>query len=47
MPSFDTVSKANMVEVKNAVDQAGKKISTRFDFKGSVTPAVSKRRSAS
>jgi cyclic-di-GMP-binding protein len=35
MPSFDTVSEANMVEVKNAVDQAGKEISTRFDFKGS------------
>jgi uncharacterized protein YajQ (UPF0234 family) len=35
MPSFDTVSEANMVEVKNAVDQAGKEITTRFDFKGS------------
>ncbi len=35
MPSFDTVSEANMVEVKNAVDQANKEISTRFDFKGS------------
>jgi cyclic-di-GMP-binding protein len=35
MPSFDTVSEANMVEVKNAVDQAGKEIATRFDFKGS------------
>lgn len=35
MPSFDTVSEANLVEVKNAVDQANKEISTRFDFKGS------------
>ena len=35
MPSFDTVSEANMVEVKNAIDQANKEISTRFDFKGS------------
>lgn len=35
MPSFDVVSEANMVEVKNAVDQANKEISTRFDFKGS------------
>ncbi len=35
MPSFDVVSEANLVEVKNAVDQAGKEISTRFDFKGS------------
>jgi len=35
MPSFDTVSEANIVEVKNANDQANKEISTRFDFKGS------------
>ncbi len=35
MPSFDVVSEANLVEVKNAVDQAGKEITTRFDFKGS------------
>jgi uncharacterized protein YajQ (UPF0234 family) len=35
MPSFDVVSEANTVEVKNAVDQANKEISTRFDFKGS------------
>lgn len=35
MPSFDVVSEANMVEVRNAVDQANKEISTRFDFKGS------------
>ncbi len=35
MPSFDTVSEANMVEVKNAVDQANKEITNRFDFKGS------------
>jgi len=35
MPSFDTVCEANMIEVKNAVDQSSKEISTRFDFKGS------------
>lgn len=35
MPSFDVVSEANLVEVKNAVDQANKEVSTRFDFKGS------------
>jgi uncharacterized protein YajQ (UPF0234 family) len=35
MPSFDVVSEANIVEVKNAVDQSNKEISTRFDFKGS------------
>ena len=35
MPSFDVVSEANQVEIKNAVDQANKEIGTRFDFKGS------------
>ncbi len=35
MPSFDIVSKVDDVEVRNAVDQANKEISTRFDFKGS------------
>jgi uncharacterized protein YajQ (UPF0234 family) len=35
MPSFDIVSEVNEVEVKNALDQANKEISTRFDFKGS------------
>ena len=35
MPSFDTVLDPNLVEVKNAVDQAAKEIATRFDFKGS------------
>lgn len=35
MPTFDVVCEANEVEVKNAVDQANKEISTRFDFKGS------------
>src|ERR1700681_4321030 len=35
MPSFDIVSEINQVEVRNALDQANKEISTRFDFKGS------------
>ena len=35
MPSFDTVLEPNLVEVRNAVDQANKEIGTRFDFKGS------------
>jgi uncharacterized protein YajQ (UPF0234 family) len=35
MPSFDIVCEANAVEVRNAIDQANKEISTRFDFKGS------------
>lgn len=35
MPSFDTVVEPNLVEVRNAVEQANKEIGTRFDFKGS------------
>ncbi|MEK9721207.1 MAG: YajQ family cyclic di-GMP-binding protein [Quisquiliibacterium sp.] len=35
MPSFDVVCEANMVEVRNALDQSNKEISNRFDFKGS------------
>ena len=35
MPSFDIVSEVNQVEVGNALDQANKELSTRFDFKGS------------
>jgi len=35
MPTFDVVCEANMIEVKNAVEQSNKEISTRFDFKGS------------
>ena len=33
MPSFDTVCDPDMVEVKNAVENAAKEIGTRFDFK--------------
>lgn len=35
MPSFDIVCKPDLVEVRNAVEQANREISTRFDFKGS------------
>jgi len=35
MPSFDVVSEVNQVEVRNALDQVNKEVSTRFDFKGS------------
>ena len=35
MPSFDTVLEPNFVELRNAVEQSNKEISTRFDFKGS------------
>ena len=34
MPSFDIVSELNAHEVSNAVDQASREVSTRFDFKG-------------
>ena len=37
MPSFDTVLEADLVKVKNAVENTAKEIGTRFDFKG--TPA--------
>ncbi|MCC6544525.1 MAG: YajQ family cyclic di-GMP-binding protein [Nitrospirae bacterium] len=33
--SFDIVSKIEMQEVKNAIDQAMKEVAQRFDFKGS------------
>ena len=35
MPSFDVMSEASLVEVRNALDQANKEIGNRFDFKGS------------
>lgn len=35
MPSFDVVCKPDLIELRNAVDQVNKEISTRFDFKGS------------
>jgi cyclic-di-GMP-binding protein len=35
MPSFDIVSEVNEVELRNALDQANKEISNRYDFKGS------------
>jgi uncharacterized protein YajQ (UPF0234 family) len=34
MPSFDTVCEADLVKVKNGVENSSKEISTRFDFKG-------------
>lgn len=36
MPSFDIVSKVDLQEVDNAVNQAIKEISQRYDFKGTV-----------
>jgi uncharacterized protein YajQ (UPF0234 family) len=40
MPSFDVVSELDMQEVRNAVDQAAREVSTRFDFKGTDTSVV-------
>jgi uncharacterized protein YajQ (UPF0234 family) len=44
MPSFDVVCEADMVEVKNAVEQSNKEIGTRFDFKGSSAKVEQKER---
>jgi hypothetical protein len=35
MPSFDIVSQVNSMEIENAVNQANKELTNRFDFKGS------------
>jgi uncharacterized protein YajQ (UPF0234 family) len=35
MPSFDLVSKTDMMEMKNAIQMAQKEINARYDFKGS------------
>ncbi|MCU0765126.1 MAG: YajQ family cyclic di-GMP-binding protein [Burkholderiaceae bacterium] len=35
MPSFDIVCKPDLVELRNASEQANKEIANRFDFKGS------------
>ena len=37
MPSFDIVSELNMAEVDNAVNQASKELSQRYDFRGTLT----------
>jgi len=34
MPSFDIVSEFDLHEATNALDQANREVSTRFDFKG-------------
>lgn len=33
MPSFDIVSEIDLVEVRNAVDNANRELATRFDFR--------------
>ncbi len=34
MPSFDIVSEVDLQEMRNAVDQAGRELRSRFDFRG-------------
>ena len=34
MPSFNTISEVDSFEITNAVDQANRELSTRYDFKG-------------
>lgn len=34
MPSFDAISEVDLHELHNAVDQANRELSTRFDFRG-------------
>jgi uncharacterized protein YajQ (UPF0234 family) len=40
MPSFDIVSKLNLQEVENGVNQAKKEIENRYDFRGSQSEIV-------
>jgi cyclic-di-GMP-binding protein len=44
MPSFDVVSEASLVEVRNAIEQSNKEVGTRFDFKGSDARVEQKER---
>jgi len=37
MPSFDIVSKTDMAEVDNAIQNASREMSQRYDFKGSAS----------
>jgi cyclic-di-GMP-binding protein len=43
MPSFDIVSQVNSMEIENAVNQAKKELSTRFDFKDSKAEIVQEK----
>ncbi|MBE9487325.1 MAG: YajQ family cyclic di-GMP-binding protein [Chloroflexi bacterium] len=45
MPSFDIVSKVDLQEVDNAVNQAVKEISTRYDFKGTLNEVTLEKES--
>jgi len=45
MPSFDIVSKVDMQEVDNAVNQTVKEIAQRYDFKGSKSQVTMEKES--
>lgn len=45
MPSFDIVSKVDLQEVDNAVNQAIKEISQRYDFKGTTNEVTLEKES--
>ena len=40
MPTFDVVSRLDMQEVRNAVDQAAREVSTRYDFRNTGSTVV-------
>lgn len=46
MPSFDVVNRVDLQEVENAVNNARKIISTRFDFRGSETEITLDKKAA-
>lgn len=43
MPSFDIVSEVDSQEIDNAINQARKELSTRFDFKGSTAEIIAEK----
>ena len=44
MPSFDAVSELDSHELTNAVDQANRELSQRFDFKDTGASSSSRKR---
>src|SRR6266851_495701 len=45
MPSFDIVSEVNKQEIDNALNQARKELSTRFDLKDATTEIIAEKES--
>ena len=46
MPTFDVVSRVDMQEMDNAVNQVKKEVATRYDFRGSKTAVELDRKAA-